>query len=309
MTGGTISGNCGEYGGGVLVDDGAFAVSGNPVISGNTNDVEDVSNVYLNENLTIAVSNLTAGAFLGVTTYPEPEEGSPVTITTGAVLGDVQYFFSDDPNCSVGTATNGEVYLVYGVAYPTYLDGADDTVKEYYEAWAAQHGPDTLNAYETEFLLDVAPGAVTNGLAPLKIVELGTTNIPTASDFGYIAMAMGYTGEYLPCRRIVLASDVAELKRSENFDTPFEACNGYLVLRIGADLSLPTSEWLAISWLVEFENGRAEVVFPELFMEGIRANFERAAGKPVSGLFLRACISPVPSLEWISNLGVLIEGP
>ena len=120
---------------------------------------------------------------------------------------------------------------------------------------------------------------------------------------------MGYTGEYLPCRRLVLASDVAELKRREDFDTPFEVCNGYLVLRIGADLSLPTSEWLAISWLVEFEDGRAEIVFPELFMEGIRANFERAAGKPVSGLFLKACISPVPSLEWISNLGVLIAEP
>ena len=139
---------------------------------------------------------------------------------------------------------------------------------------------------------------------------MGVTNIPTAmSDLGYIAMAMGYTGEELPCRRLVLASDVADLKRREDFDTPFEACNGYLVLRIGADLSLPTSEWLAISWLVEFEDGRGEIVFPELFMDGIRSNLERAADKPLNGLFLRPCISPVPHLEWIDELGTLIEGP
>ena len=43
------------------------------------------------------------------------------------------------------------------MVYPTYLDDADDTVKEYYEAWAAQYGPDTASAYETEFLLGVAP--------------------------------------------------------------------------------------------------------------------------------------------------------
>ena len=60
---------------------------------------------------------------------------------------------------------------------------------------------------------------------------------------------------------------------------------------------------------MEFNDGRAEVVFPELFMEGIRSNFERTAGKPVNGLFLRACISPVPRLEWIENLGVLVEVP
>ena len=71
----------------------------------------------------------------------------------------------------------------------------------------------------------------------------------------------------------------------------------------------PKSEWQAISWIVEFQNGRAEVVFPEFFMEGIRSNFERTTGKPVSGLFLRACISPVPSLEWLSDLGVLYAEP
>ena len=43
------------------------------------------------------------------------------------------------------------------MVYPTYLDDADDTVKEYDEAWAAQYGPDTASAYETEFLLGVAP--------------------------------------------------------------------------------------------------------------------------------------------------------
>ena len=60
---------------------------------------------------------------------------------------------------------------------------------------------------------------------------------------------------------------------------------------------------------MEFQNGRAEVVFPDFFAEGIRSNFERTTGKSVNGLFLRPCISPVPSLEWLSNLGVLYAEP
>ena len=225
--------------------------------------------------------------------------------------GDSQYFFCDNPDFHVDQAY-GEVCLTYGgTLYPAYLAGADETVTNNWLIWATKHGAITNAAYEGHFLLDIPPTTVVpEGAALLKIVELGTTNILTsASDLGYLAQMMGYTGEYLPCRRLVLASDVAELKRREDFDTPFEVCNGYLVLRIGADLSLPTSEWLAVSWLVEFKDGRAEVVFPEFFMEGIRSNFERAAGKPVNGLFLRPCISPVPHLEWIDELGTLIEGP
>jgi hypothetical protein len=209
-------------------------------------------------------------------------------------------------------AGNVTVTATFGpVAFPAYLAGADDVVTNNYLAWAGKYGSDTDSSYASCFLLDLPPWTVVpEGAALLKIVEMGTTNIPTAQcDYGLIAMAMGYTGEELPCRRLVLASDVAQLKRREGFDTPFEACNGYLVLRIGGDLAAPLDEWLAMSWLVEFEDGRGEIVFPELFMEGIRGNLERAAGRPLGGLFLRPCISPVASLEWLSNIGILIEDP
>ena len=36
-----------------------------------------------------------------------------------------------------------------------------------------QYGYDALGVNETAFLLDVAPGAVTNGVTPLKVAELG----------------------------------------------------------------------------------------------------------------------------------------
>ncbi|MBQ7190898.1 MAG: hypothetical protein IJR99_15940 [Kiritimatiellae bacterium] len=41
----------------------------------------------------------------------------------------------------------------------------------------------------------------------------------------------------------------------------------------------------------------------ELFVETLYTVL-CVAGKPVNG----PCISPVPHLEWISNLGILIEG-
>ena len=102
MTGGTISGNAAECGGGgVYVSYGCgLTVSGRVVVSGNTNDVGAASNVYLDEGV-IAVSNLTAGAYIGVATYPAPETNSPVTIATGALAGDEAHFFSDDPGCHV----------------------------------------------------------------------------------------------------------------------------------------------------------------------------------------------------------------
>jgi hypothetical protein len=229
-------------------------------------------------------------------TYEEGYETRTVAVTNNQFTMPAEYV--------TVTATFAPVVL------PAYLAGADDVVTNNYLAWAAKYGSDAEGSYESCFLLDLPPWTeMPEGAALLKIVEMGTTNIPTASDYGMIAMAMGYEGEELPCRRLVLASDVAQLKRREGFDTPFEACNGYLVLRIGGDLAAPLDEWLAMSWLVEFEDGRGEIVFPELFMEGIRGNLERAAGRPLGGLFLRPCISPVASLEWISNIGILIEGP
>ena len=202
-------------------------------------------------------------------------------------------------------------YDVTVTGFPAYLDGALDNVRSNYLAWAAQYGPDVDGTHEAAFLLNISPTTpIPEGASLFKVVEIGTTNILTsAGDLVYLAQMMGYTGEYMPCRRIVLASDVTDLWRRTDFNTSFEICNGYIVLRIGADLSLPASAWFAMSWIVEFKDGRAEIVFPDFFAEGIRSNLERVGGKPLSGLFLRPCISTVPALEWISGLGVLIEGP
>ena len=95
-----------------------------------------------------------------------------------------------------------------------------------------------------------APAAVTNGVAALKIVELGVTNIPMSEcgDFAMIARVMGYSGDTLPFRRLLLASDVTPLKNG--FYDALPLCNGYPVLHIGTDLSAPRSEWLETGWPV-----------------------------------------------------------
>ena len=113
MTGGTISGNAaGDEGGGVYMYDGTFTVSGSPVVSDNTNSVGEAKNVYLKDwflenGYAIAVSNLTAGAHIGVKTETAPTLSNPVTFATDASAGDAACFFSD----------------VFG--YEVELDGSD----------------------------------------------------------------------------------------------------------------------------------------------------------------------------------------
>ena len=291
MAGGEISGNTAAFsGGGVYADDdGEFEVEGSPVVSGNVNGYGDANNVYLDSGSVIFVNNLSAGASLGVTPGVTP----PVTITSGAAAGDSQYFFCDNPNCRVAQA-NGEV--LRDLVYPAYLAGADEAVTNNWIEWAMQYGIVTNAEYEAAFLLDISPYAeIAPGESLLKIVEFGTTNILVSESGGYgsLAQAMGYTGEYLTFRRIVLASDVTPLWQYYWGDAR-EVCNGYLVLRITADLSLPKSEWEAMSWPVEFEDGRAVAMFPEMFEESIRGYFEQAGGEAVSGLFLRASIETAP---------------
>ena len=113
MTGGTITGNAaGDEGGGVYMYDGTFTVSGSPVVSDNTNSVGEAKNVYLKDwflenGYAIAVSNLTAGAHIGVKTETAPTLSNPVTFATDASAGDAACFFSD----------------VFG--YEVELDGSD----------------------------------------------------------------------------------------------------------------------------------------------------------------------------------------
>jgi hypothetical protein len=146
-----------------------------------------------------------------------PTAGSPVTITTGAAAGDEQYFFSDNPAYSVGTAANGQVYLTCGtVLYPAYLAGADETVTNNWVNWAWRYGANTNAAYESCFLLDISPAtAIPHGAALLRVVHFKQT------DTGY---------------RFELASDIAELTKPADADGN-RLGNGYIAVDVTAVLS------------------------------------------------------------------------
>ncbi len=124
MTGGTIEG-C--TGGGVCVDPGeqsVFAVSGTPVVTGNTKDGQ-TGNVCLPTGKTVTVAGALAdGAHIGVTTADVPSASEPVvTFTTGygANNPDVfptKYYFSDVAQADAGIywnndATKAEAALKY----------------------------------------------------------------------------------------------------------------------------------------------------------------------------------------------------
>ena len=187
------------------------------------------------------------------------------------------------------------VSVVFNSKYPRYLDGADDDVWDCYDEWAAEYGNDVFGTNEVAFLLNVAPEAVTNGVTPLKIVELGITNrlVSESGDYGLFAQQMlGYSeDDYLTYRRIVLASDVTELTQRSAFGYQGDICNGYLVLHIGIDLSEPRENWLAFSWPCEVVDGQVVLELPELLLEKYRESVARDTGKPCTSLFFSAAIS------------------
>ena len=109
MSGGEITGNAAAEGGGVSVF-GRIAISGSPVVFGNTNSSGSANNVYLWAR-TFNASGLSAGTRIGVNTYDTPTLSSPVTIASGTSADDGAYFFSDDPAFAI-KATTGVMYLV-----------------------------------------------------------------------------------------------------------------------------------------------------------------------------------------------------
>ena len=119
--------------GGVCMMGGTFTVSGSPVVVGNFHSSGSAGNILLYDGQ-ITVSNLTEGAFLGVSTF-QPPLFAPVEIASGAAAGDDRYFFSDDLSVHVDMAED-KVRLVNGQVYPAYLDGANSTIKSYWNAWA-----------------------------------------------------------------------------------------------------------------------------------------------------------------------------
>ena len=109
--GGTITGNTANRGGGVFVNDAAtFALSGAPVIDGNTRDGSVPDDVFLYGNSVITLSDALNCDPIGVTTQrkPGPEEGF-VTITSGLREkgGDISWFKSDDEGCALAWNDGG----------------------------------------------------------------------------------------------------------------------------------------------------------------------------------------------------------
>jgi hypothetical protein len=254
--------------------DGAFAVSGNPVVSGNTNAVGEADNVYLPDGATIAVGGLSAGASIGVTTEIEPEEGHPVVLTDGAAAGDAARFFSDDSGCHVAME-GGELYLVVGVGLPAYLDGANERVIASYAAWAAKYGPDVNSAHETAFLLDIDPATpIPAGAALLKIVAFRIT--PTSMYFE-------------------VASDVTTFVEKENGMLG----NGFLALSLTPSLSSDSGWSSPVTVPFEIRNGRAVIDMQDDSEDGEQ-------GEPESpmppALFFKASITPF--LDTVIVIGI-----
>lgn len=135
MKGGVISGNTSEgYGGGVYIEAGRFEMSGGKItdnsskqdgggvdqnggtltLSGTAIIMENKvnnneNNLYLEKGKTVSASGLASGAVIGVTTFDDPKEGSPVTITSNAASA--ENFKSDNSAYEIGTDAIGRVIL------------------------------------------------------------------------------------------------------------------------------------------------------------------------------------------------------
>ena len=108
MQGGEITNNqATTIGGGVSYLGGFFNVSGNVKITGNKNQSNASSNLYLGSNQTITIeSPLTVGALIGVTVKDSPTEGNPVVITSAGSSDHSSFFFSDSSNYQVYNDNN-----------------------------------------------------------------------------------------------------------------------------------------------------------------------------------------------------------
>ena len=163
MSGGTVTGNASGLGGGVYVDYyDTFAVSGCPVVSGNTNSVGEASNVYLTlsagDTAKISVTNLSRDASVGVTPSFWPTLDRPRTIAVGAMEGDEACFFCDDSD------------------YMVKLNGDDNTLQLVYiapEVFRNPQGVEIGNYAVVEWLTD-------NGFSQADIDALGDDAAATA---------------------------------------------------------------------------------------------------------------------------------
>ena len=89
-----------QDGGGVDQNGGTLTLSGTAIIMENkVNNNEN--NLYLEKGKTVSASGLASGAVIGVTTFDDPKEGSPVTITSNAASA--ENFKSDNSAYEIGT--------------------------------------------------------------------------------------------------------------------------------------------------------------------------------------------------------------
>ena len=104
-----ITGNTSKvHGGGVMLNGGTLTLSGTAKITENkVNNNEN--NLYLKKGKTVSASGLASGAVIGVTTFDDPKEGSPVTITSNAASA--ENFKSDNSAYEIGTDATGRVIL------------------------------------------------------------------------------------------------------------------------------------------------------------------------------------------------------
>ena len=104
-----ITGNTSKvHGGGVMLNGGTLTLSGTANITENkVNNNEN--NLYLKKGKTVSASGLASGAVIGVTTFDDPKEGSPVTITSNAASA--ENFKSDNSAYEIGTDAIGRVIL------------------------------------------------------------------------------------------------------------------------------------------------------------------------------------------------------
>ena len=115
MSGGSITNNTAEgsdgIGGGVLVYDGTFTVSGAANITTNKAGGK-TNNVHLNNGKTIAIGTGGLSGTIGVTTETKPAEGKPVTViaATKGIIGLTKYVVSDDT--AYETAVDGSTIVL-----------------------------------------------------------------------------------------------------------------------------------------------------------------------------------------------------
>ncbi len=141
MDGGLISGNKGNYAGGVFAGTcSSFILGGKAQVKGNTIDDESLSNVYL-QGTEIELGNGTNGAVapqdgftVGVTTKKAPASGTPVVFSSNGSANDTKYFFSDSEDYYVGFDTKLQLVKPEANQYLVIIPSSDNGVV-YTDKW------------------------------------------------------------------------------------------------------------------------------------------------------------------------------